>query len=74
MNAIAFKGKWGSAFEPDRTEDHPFALVTGESVDAPLMHQLAPMGYAQVDGAELLEMAYQGGLVSMVVLLPEKGL
>ena len=38
-NAIYFKGKWGIAFVKDSTANSPFKLLTGKTVDVPLMYQ-----------------------------------
>ena len=71
-NAIYFKGKWASQFKPKRTQDEPFALLGGEKVTVPMMHQTQSFGYAETDDVQLLEMPYVGEEVSMVVLLPKK--
>jgi serpin B len=36
-----------------------------------MMHQVARFGYAETKGVRALELAYQGGRIALVVLLPE---
>ena len=39
----------------------------------PMMKQMETFGYAEGDGYQAIEMLYDGGEVSMVILLPETG-
>jgi serpin B len=71
-NAIYFKGDWVDAFKKEATRDRPFFLADGGKVDVPLMHRTGPYHYAEADGYQLLDLPYQGGRVSMTVLLPRK--
>jgi serpin B len=72
VNAIYFKGKWAHQFNPTNTTNAPFSVTPSRSVQAPLMHLNAEFNYAEVDGAQLLELPYAGGDLSMVVLLPKE--
>jgi serpin B len=69
-NAVYFKGDWASPFRKDRTEDGPFTLLDGGTVQVPLMNQEASFGYAETDKLQVLEMPYVGGELSLVILLP----
>ena len=74
VNAVYFKGLWQSPFEKDKTEVEPFHLLSGKSVEAPLMHHVpmfAQFGYAELDDMQILELRYRGSSFSMVVLLPK---
>lgn len=80
-NAIYFKGKWESQFEKRLTRDDPFTLLDGKEIKVPMMRQTKWFGYAEEEGLQVLEMAYQGeafkigpkeGDLSMVVLLPSR--
>jgi serpin B len=69
-NAIYFKGKWASQFDPAYTRPGPFAIDSTLTVEVPLMHQSGRFPVAQRDPALVLEMPYVGTDLSMVVLLP----
>ncbi len=72
-NAIYFKGKWKIEFKREATKPLPFHVSTRETVNVPMMHQVARFNYAENDQAQILEMPYTGGDLSMVVLLPKPG-
>ncbi|MEW6229028.1 MAG: serpin family protein [Bacillota bacterium] len=72
-NAIYFKGKWEIQFKPEDTKVMSFYVSAKEKVDVPMMHQTAKFNYAENDQAQILEMPYTGGDLSMVVLLPKPG-
>ncbi len=68
-NAIYFKGKWDNAFKKDMTQDGVFK--TDESaVVTPLMNTSADYMYYEADDFQVLDMPYQGGELSMMVVLP----
>ena len=70
-NAIYFKGKWVTEFDPKKTRDAPFHCGDDSVVQVPMMHTKAKCGYAhQIDGASMVELPYRGGDLSMVVILP----
>jgi serpin B len=72
-SAIYFKGRWKEEFDEDDTRDEPFHAEGGD-VDVPFMHIKEDFGYHAAEGLQVLEMLYRGGDLSMVVLLPERGL
>lgn len=72
-NAIYFKAAWQSQFDAANTQDAPFTLLDGSQVNAPTMRQTGSMNYAAGDGWEAVELAYEGGRQSMVILLPATG-
>jgi serpin B len=71
-NAIYFKGDWQSPFTADQTKPAPFLLSDGKKIEAPLMFQQKRFGYRTLDGAQLLELPYGNGQMSMIAVLPEK--
>ncbi len=71
-NAVYFKAPWQAPFEKEATRPAPFWLASGEQRDTPMMHQIDYAAYGEADGVEVLEKGYEGGALSMVVLLPEK--
>ncbi len=70
-NAVYFLGDWVHAFDPDHTQEQTFHAPEGE-LEVEMMHQQESFAYADVDGAALLEMPYEGEELSMVVALPEE--
>ncbi len=72
-NAIYFNAAWINPF-PEGTVDHPFHLLDGGEVRAPMMsRQTNAFGYAEGDGYQAVELPYDGRELSMVVLLPDSG-
>ena len=72
-NAIYFKAAWRSPFKEALTSDETFNLLDGDQIEVPMMHQTDPFGYAAGDGYQALELLYEGGDLSMVILLPDAG-
>ena len=72
-NAIYFNAAWQYPFEEDMTEDGPFYLLDGGEVTVPMMRQTELLGYAEGDGYQAVELPYDGGELSMIILLPQAG-
>jgi serpin B len=73
-NAIYFKGSWISKFDTKNTIQAPFRLEDGKTVTTPLMSQTGQFKYLDTETLELLELPYVGDRLSMLVLLPRKGI
>lgn len=71
-NAVYFKGLWESQFSKEDTQEEPFFLGDGRQITSPLMYQKRSFGYFATADLQGLELAYQGGELSMVILLPRK--
>ena len=72
VNAIYFKGRWANPFKKSLTEDRPFWLRPGRSVEVPMMTQKKEFRYGEHDRVQILELSYAGDEISMLVLLPKK--
>jgi serpin B len=72
-NAIYFKANWQSQFDAANTKPGDFTLLDGSKVQTPMMYQSHEFGYAKGDGYEAVELPYQSGKLSMVILLPNEG-
>jgi serpin B len=70
-NAIYFKGRWASEFDPDRTREESFKVSPDMEVRVPMMHQTAKFDYADFNDLKVLEMPYVGEDISMILFLPE---
>jgi len=72
-NAIDFKASWQTQFDPDFTRPGPFHRLGGSVAEADLMRVEADLSYAEGEGWQAVELPYEGGQVSMVILLPAEG-
>lgn len=72
-NAIYFLGSWASPFKEGLTEHGPFILASGQREKALLMHRQGAYPYAELEGWQALELPYEGGRLTMLVLLPSSG-
>jgi len=70
-NAIYFNASWLNPFNEDDTEDGTFHLLDGSDVTVPMMRQTESFGYAKGEGYQAVELPYDGGELSMVILLPD---
>ncbi|OUO95064.1 serpin family protein [Cloacibacillus sp. An23] len=72
-NAVYFKAGWQEEFKASDTAPRPFWVSADKSVSVPTMTRTADrLGYAKLDGAEMIDMPYKNGRFSMLVLLPDK--
>lgn len=72
-NAVYFNAAWQSQFEESATSPGTFSLIDGNDVTVPMMRQTASFGYGEGAGYQVVELPYDGGELSMVVLLPAEG-
>jgi len=71
-NAVYFKGQWKEPFDDSHTQPMPFHLVGKGSVEVPMMYQAESHRYGAGRGFQVVDLECRGGLVSMLVLLPDK--
>ncbi|XP_003474098.2 serpin B12 [Cavia porcellus] len=72
VNAVYFKAKWEKQFDCENTVDAPFFLSENEQKSVKMMNQsgLFRIGFIEELQAQILEMTYTTGKLSMFVLLP----
>lgn len=70
VNAIHFKGDWASRFKERHTAPADFTLPGGEVKKVPTMYQCGSFNVGGDKDVEVLELPYQGGDLSMLILLP----
>ena len=66
LNAIYFKGMWGSPFKAQDTKDELFGTST-----VPMMHQTHTFGYTETTDCQVLQMPYGNGSFAMTIFLPK---
>ncbi len=72
-NAIYFNAAWEHPFNKQLTADGPFYPLDGSQETVPMMKQTESFGYFRGQGFQAVELGYDGGELSMVILLPEAG-
>jgi len=72
-NTIYFNAAWKLPFDESLTQDGVFYLMDGGQVTAPMMSQTERFRYAGDDNYQAIELLYDGGELSMVILLPRIG-
>jgi serpin B len=72
VNTMYLKASWALPFKKSSTRAVPFYVSADKSFAAPMMHQKAHFRYLQEGGFEVLELPYENGELSMVILLPEQ--
>jgi len=75
-NAIYFKGTWQIQFDKENTTDREFTLSSGENVEVETMNLIDmdnKFNYTETDDLQILELPYDGGDISMMILLPKDG-
>ncbi len=75
VNAVYFKGTWLETFSKEMTEEADFTKTGGDKVKVKMM--TAPgtrkAEYSESEELQALRLPYQGGSLSMLVLLPREG-
>ncbi len=75
VNAIYFKARWDQEFWQPDTEPEEFFLTPEQTIPVPTMRMESEhrqFGFFDAGSFKLLELAYETGALSMLLLLPEK--
>lgn len=72
VNAIYFLGSWDTPFEPWDTRPEPFYLTPSRKKPVPTMNRNATLWVGRKGGVTAVELPYQGGGLSMLILVPDK--
>jgi serpin B len=70
VNAIYFKAAWEDQFETGATVDAPFRVSPERDAVVPMMNRTGALAYRENELAQVVELPYGGGGMSMVVVLP----
>jgi serpin B len=69
-NAIYFRARWMTQFDPNATHEAEFFAPSG-TVRTPTMYLDGELSIGSVDGVQILEMPYVGDELSMWIVLPD---
>ncbi len=74
INAIYFKADWTSQFDPGATQDRPFLLANGQSVDVPTMTAEVKhwMAYDEALNAQIIEIPYGNEAYAFTIIMPDE--
>ncbi len=74
VNAIYFLSQWEIAFDEKGTHSNTFFLSPGSRKDVSFMFMKDTLSYYEDKNLQMLELEYEGGDFSMVIVLPAEGL
>jgi serpin B len=72
VNAIYFLADWAAPFSKEHTSSAPFSVTATSKKDVPTMHRMATFPLTRADRVSVLELPYQGGSASMIIVLPDR--
>ena len=72
VNTVYLKADWAVPFLPDYTADGQFTTASDQSVTVPFMNDRIPVErrYVRLEGADAVELPYQGGELAMWLIVP----
>ena len=72
VNTVYLKADWLMPFLPDFTSNGPFTTGADQSVTVPFMQDRVPMPrrFVRLEGADAVELPYQGGELAMWLVVP----
>ena len=72
VNTVYLKASWAQPFLPGLTRDGQFSTGDNRSVTVPFMRDYEPVyrRYVQLEGADAVELPYQGGELAMWLIVP----
>jgi len=73
LNAIYFKGSWAEKFDSDATQNKPFTLADGKTVNVPMMRKNLKLSYLATNQFRMAAFPYGRGKFRMLVMLPNEG-
>ncbi|XP_055338550.1 serpin B6-like [Paramacrobiotus metropolitanus] len=75
VNAVYFKADWEKPFDATKTSRQPFFTPTNQQPEVDLMHTEGEFFYTDSEelNAQMIEIPYKKGEMTMVVILPRAG-
>ncbi len=71
LNAVYFKARWASVFDPGLTKDEAFNLTRSQKVDVALMNQAGSFSLVSRGGYRAVRLSYQVPELGLVIVLPD---
>jgi len=71
LNAVYFKARWASVFDPKLTKDETFNLTRSQKADVPMMNQTTSFSLVSRGGYRAVRLNYQVPELGLVVVLPD---
>jgi serpin B len=71
LNAVYFKARWASVFDPKLTKDEAFNLTRSQKADVPMMNQTTSFSLVSRGGYRAVRLNYQVPELGLVVVLPD---
>jgi serpin B len=71
LNAIYFKARWASVFDPALTKNEAFNLTRSQQADVALMNQTGSFSLVSRGGYRALRLSYQAPELGLVIVLPD---
>lgn len=74
VNAIYFKGQWKHKFDKQDVTEADFYVTEDKKCSVPMMYQEKKFQYASIadDNVKIIELPYNGGDITMVLILPDE--
>jgi serine protease inhibitor len=72
INAIYFKGKWTTEFDPAKTKEENFFTSPGKKEPVKMMRRRGDFQYQEQPDFQSVSLPYGNGRLSMLVFLPSK--
>jgi serpin B len=71
INAVYFKARWASVFDPRQTKDEAFNLTRSQKADVALMNQTGSFSLVSRGGYRAVRLNYQVPELGLVIVLPD---
>jgi serpin B len=71
LNAVYFKARWASVFDPALTKNEAFNLTRSQKADVALMNQTGSFSLVSRGGYRALRLTYQVPELGLVIVLPD---
>jgi serpin B len=71
LNAVYFKARWASVFDPALTKNEAFNLTRSQKADVALMNQTGSFSLVSRGGYRALRLSYQVPELGLVIVLPD---
>ena len=72
LNAVYFKARWETVFEPKDTRNEAFNLARSRTVEVPLMNLTSDFALVPRRGYRAIRLPYAAAALGMVVVLPDE--